>query len=129
MKKIKAHYNWARWIVFCPDCALEGKTMAAEVTDDNVFVCPEEYPDILAKTLLPNPRMAGAFNSVPDIILREETKEKAIAEGNAYQVEMPAKKIKTEIERILRARPREGRNWQPGVPLEDMIEENKERGV
>ena len=129
MKKIEAHYNWSRWIAICPNCAAEGKTMAAEVSPGDVFVCPEEYPDVLAKTLVPNPRMAGAFNSVPDAVLREETRQKAIADGNTWQVVFPAKKNKTEIERVLRARPRDGRNWQPGTTLEELIEENKERGV
>ena len=127
MKTVDAQYNWARWIVICPTCLKDGRTAAVEVKPGDVFVCPEEYPDLLAKTLVPNPRMPGAFNSVADILLRAEARGKAESDGNAFQVVFP--KDKTKIECILRMRPREGRNWWPGVPLSDLVHENAERGV
>lgn len=98
-----------------------------EVTPGDHFICPEEHPDILAKTLVPNPRVAGAFNAVPDLALREEAKKKAVDQDDAFEVVFP--KNKAEIERILRVRPREGRNWWQGVPIEDLVRENQERGV
>lgn len=127
MEKIYAQYNWARWIVICPVCAEDGGKVAVEVKPGDVFACPEEYPDLLAKTLVPNPRVKGALNSVPDIQLREDAMKQAEADGNVYQVVFP--QDKAEIERVLRVRPRAGRNWWQGVPMRELIDENKERGV
>jgi hypothetical protein len=127
MEQVYAEYNYARWIVKCPKCLLEGIQSAMEVKPGDIFVCPEEHPNILATALVPNPRINGAFNSVADLVLRAETRQAAIAAGEAYEVIFPEEKA--EIERILRVRTRDGRNWWQGVPLTDLIAENIERGV
>lgn len=127
MEPVYAEYNYARWIAKCPKCLLEGIQSALEVKPGDIFVCPEEYPNILATALVPNPRISGAFNSVADLVLRSETRQAAIEAGEAYEVIFP--EDKAEIERILRVRTRDGRNWWQGVPLTDLIAENIERGV
>ena len=127
MDKIPAHMNHGRWIAFCPACAASGVTVALMVKPGNIFVCPEEYPDTLAKTLVPNPRVKGAFNSVPDEGLREEARERAIRDGVAYEIAFPAN-IK-EIEKILRARPASARNWDPGTTIDELKQGNIDHGV
>lgn len=117
MEQIYAHFNHGRWIAFCPKC-----NTASVVTPNSPMVCAGEYPNLLAKTLVPNPHMAGAFNSVPDEFLRREARQAALDAGEAYEVIFPAEKA--EIEKILRARPVHGRNWFPGVSLSELIEEN-----
>lgn len=122
-----AQYNSARWIVLCPACLEQGIQAALEVKPGDVFICPEEHPNILATTLMPNPRMEGAFNSVADTVLRTEARQAAITAGESYEVIFPAEKA--EIERVLRVRPRAARNWFAGIPLSDLLAENIERGV
>ena len=127
MEQVYAEYNSARWIAICPGCLAQGIQAAMEVKPGDVFICPEEHPNIMAITLVPNPRMPGAFNSVADTALRTEARQAAIGAGEAYEVIFPAEKA--EIERVLRVRPRAARNWWAGVPLSDLIAENIERGV
>lgn len=127
MKQTHANYNHARWIAICPHCAQDGKTAALEVQPGDVFICPECHPQVLAKTLLPNPRMAGAFNSVPDVAARDEARQSALALGDCYEVIFPAEKA--QIEKALRMRPAHARNWFPGVSLQDIQDENRERGL
>lgn len=124
---IYAQYNHARWVAICPRCLLAGKTVALEVRIGDVFVCPEEYPNLMAKTLVPNPRMPGAFNPVADVVLQREARQSALASGNCYEVIFPEEKA--EIERVLRVRPAYGRNWFQGVSLRDLIEENERIGI
>lgn len=127
MEQVYAEYNSARWIAICPTCLVQGIQAAMEVKPGDVFICPEEHPNIMAITLVPNPRLPGAFNSVADTALRTEARQAAIGAGEAYEVIFPAEKA--EIERVLRVRPRAARNWWTGVPLSDLIAENIERGV
>jgi hypothetical protein len=127
MKIIFAQYNHGRWIGICPFCKQQGEIVALEVKPGDIFVCPNEYPNLLAKTLIPNPRVPGAFNSIPDKPLQEETHHAAVKAGNGYEVDFPSEK--KEIERLLRYRPLQGRNWFPGVTLDDLRLENKERGL
>ena len=127
MQKIQAYINHGRWIANCPQCAELGLTAAQIVQPGDVFVCSEEYSDMLAKTLVPNPRIPGAFNSVPDHVLREQAKQQAIAAGNAYEVVFPANKVRIEGE--LRKRPAHARNWDPATTLEELQDENNRNGV
>jgi hypothetical protein len=127
MKKVIAEFNHARWIALCPDCLKQGIQSALEVKPGDVFVCPEEHPNLLATTFVPNPRMPGAFNSVPDVILRRETLRAALDAGEAYQVTFPADKA--QIERALRMRPRNAQNWFPGTTVAELLDENERRGV
>lgn len=124
MEKILAEMNHGRWIAICPKClSEEGIISAMEVKKGDVFICSEEYPNIMATALVPNPRIKGAFNSVPDSVLREETKNQVIADGNAYQVEFPLDAV--EIETVLRARPRHARNWSKETTIEELKSENE----
>lgn len=127
MRIIYAEYNCARWIALCPVCRAQGIQSALEVKPGDIFVCPEEYPNLLATTLVPNPRMPGALSSVPDRVLREETRQAAVATGDVFNVEFPANK--SDIERALRMRPRHARNWSPGTTVADLENENSQRGV
>ncbi len=127
MKQGYAEYNHGRWIFICPACQEVGILSAMEVHPGEPVICAEEHPDILAKTLVPNPRVHGAFNSVPDEPLREEARRKAIEAGDAYEVIFPRDHEK--IEQVLRLRPVAARNWWPGVKLQDLKRENVERGV
>lgn len=127
MEKILAEVNHGRWISFCPACSLKGMTVAMIVEPGKPFVCPEEFPNTLATTLVPNPRVKGAFNTVADEALREETRNLAIADGNAYEVNFPANK--KEIEEALRVRPVVNRNWYAPKTVDDLRRENIENGV
>lgn len=127
METIFAVINHNRWIAICPRCQAIGSLQAIEVKPGDIFVCPGEHPEILAKTFIPNPRMKGAFNSVPDEILREETRQLAIAQGNAYRVEFPGNA--KQIIEALRVRPVHARNWEPGTTLKELRSENARNGA
>lgn len=122
-QSIYAEYNHGRWVAICPACLQQGVQIASEVRVGDVFVCPTDYPNLLAQTLVPNPRMNGAFNPVADTVLREETRQRAIADGAAHEVIFPSGK--NEIERLLRVRPLHARNWFPGVTVEELQQENE----
>lgn len=123
METIYAEYNHGRWVAICPACLQEGLQVASVVKAGDVFICPNDYPDLMATTLMPNPRVKGAFDPIPDQPLREETRQRAIEKGVAYQVVFPAEK--SEIEHILRARPVHARNWSPGSTLAELRNENE----
>ncbi len=127
MKKVKAQLNHGRWVVVCPACLLQGVTVAAEVGFGDVFVCPEEHPNLLATALIPHKKMKGAFVSVADEQLRAEAKKSAVDAGDCYEVEFPDDKV--VIERVCRKRPVAARNWTPDILLAQLIEENTLRGV
>lgn len=126
MRKINAQMNHGRWIVICPDCAEQGMTVAMEVVPGVPFVCPQEHSNLLATTLVPNPRVKGAFNSIPDLVLREETRRSAVEAGSAFEVVFPPEK--KEIERLLRLRPIPNRNWTDAT-LDELRRGNAERGL
>lgn len=125
MPAIYAEYNHGRWVAVCPDHLAQGLQIAEQLKPGDKYVCPVDYPDLYATTLIPNPRMKGAFNSVPDTHLREETRAKAIADGAAQEVIFP--EDWREIEAALRTRPVHARNWKPGTTLEEIQAENKRR--
>lgn len=120
---IYAEFNHGRWVAICPNCLREGMQVASVVKIGDVFICPNDYPNLLATTLVPNPRVAGAFNPVPDQPLREETHQAALLAGEYYEVVFPAEK--SEIERVLRVRPVHARNWFVGVTLAELQDENE----
>lgn len=126
METINAQMNYGKWIAICPRCAAQGLTAAMEILPGALFVCPEENPDLLATTLIPNPRMQGAFISVPDLLLREETHRAAVAAGSAFEVVFPPEK--EEIERLLRRRSLPNRNWIDGT-LDELRRGNAEQGL
>jgi hypothetical protein len=126
-KQIHAQYNHGRWIAICPVCAEDGIVSALEVEAGSVFVCPGEYPQIGAETYIPNPRMEGALDRVPDHALREEARRSAIEAGNCYDVIFPPER--REIEAILRYRPLHARNWFAGTTVEELHRENEKRGL
>jgi hypothetical protein len=127
MEKVYAEFNHARWIVRCPACAAQGVISAMVVVPGDVFICPEEYPDILATAFAPHPSMPGKFSSVTDDAMRQTARQTAIEAGMAYEIIFPAEK--EQIERELRMRPRRARNWFPGVTLAEMQIENEAQGV
>lgn len=116
---INAIYNHGRWVALCPQCLEQGSQVAELVKFGGVFICPVDYPDLYATTLVPNPRVKGAFNSVPDQPLREETRQRAIDEGAAQTVIFPENW--KEIENDLRTKPVHERNWHPVVAHERMV--------
>ena len=121
--QIFAEYNHGRWVAICPDHQAQGMTIAEVVHCGDVFICPEDYPDLHATTLMPNPRIKGAFNIIPDTPLREETRARAIADGAAHEVLFPDDW--KEIEAVLRLRPVHARNWQPGTTLAELKSVNE----
>lgn len=120
---IYAELNHGRWVACCPACLKEGLQVASIAKVGEPFICPNDYPNLLATTLMPNPRVPGAFNPVPDLPLQEETRQAVLKTGDYYEVIFPAEK--SEIERILRARPVHARNWFNGVTLEELQNENE----
>jgi len=127
MEKIYAEFNHARWIARCPACAAQGIISAMLVTPGDVFICPEEHPDILASAFSPHPTLPGAFTSIADPAKRQAARQAAIEAGAVYEVIFPDEK--TQIERALRVRPRGARNWFPGVTLVEIESENVVQGV
>jgi hypothetical protein len=125
MKQVLAEINHDRWIIFCPTCAAQGVLSALEVIPGKLVVCPEEYPNILARAFVPHPRIKGAFTSIDDAQTRDEAYQQAVADGNAFKVVYPDEKVK--IESALRERPRSARNWWQGVSAAELVEENKKR--
>jgi hypothetical protein len=91
------------------------------------MVCPHEYPDTLATTMVPNLRMKGAFLVAADEELRTETRERAVSDGNFYDVVYPWNRF--EIENVLRLRPVAARNWSEPTTVDELRQENVERGV
>ena len=124
---INAEVNHGRWIAFCPVCRDQGMVVALIVEPGVPFVCPEEFPETLATTMVPNPRVKGAFNTVPDEAARQEARELAISRGKAFEVLFPANK--KEIEDVLRVRPVAARNWYSPKTADDLRRENVENGV
>lgn len=120
---IHAIYNHGRWVAVCPGCLEQGLQVAEVVKPGDLFICPNDYPDLHATTLMPNLRVKGAFNPVPDQPLREETRLKAIAEGAAQEILFPENW--KEIEDTLRTRPVHARNWQPDTTLEELLAESE----
>ena len=120
---IVAEYNHGRWIAICPACLAQNMQVAEVVKPGDVFICPIDYPNLYATALMPNPRVPGAFNQVPDQPLREETRQKAIAEGAAQEIIFP--QDWQAIESELRRRPVHARNWQPGTTLQEIKEANE----
>lgn len=121
--KIFAEFNHGRWVTVCPVCLQEGLQVASLIKAGDVFICPNDYPNLLATTLMPNPRVPGAFNPIPDEPLRNETHQTALAAGDWYEVIFPAEKA--EIEHTLRMRPVHARNWFTGVTLAELQDENE----
>lgn len=126
MDTIHAQFNHGRWIAICPACAAGGTISALQVKPGDLFICPEEHPDLLAMTYMPNPRKAGAFDMVPDEAKREEARQTALRQGAAYEIIFPAEKA--QIEAALRPRPIAARNWH-GESVADLLAENQERGI
>ena len=127
MEKIFAEFNHGRWIAICPRCQAVGIIAALDVKPGDFFVCPEEYPNIVATMLVPHPRVKGAFNAVPDPELRLKTRSMAFQQNGAYEIVFP--EDAAEIVTTLRVRPVHARNWQPGTTLEELQNENKTYGV
>lgn len=128
MKTINAILNHGRWVALCPSCAANGVTSAALVSEkDALFICAEEYPDILATMNTPHPRRKRAFITVADEETRKEARQTALEAGAAYEVIFPADK-KT-IDAALFKRPISARNWEPSHTLDDLLRENAERGL
>lgn len=127
MQKIYALYNHGRWIAICPACTAIGLIAASIVRPGEFFVCAEEYPDITATMLIPNPNQSGTFIAAPNQVLREQTKQQAIEASNVYEVIFPDQK--KEIERVLRYRPVPSRNWEPGTTMDELTAENTAHGV
>lgn len=123
MPMIYAEFNHGRWVAVCPGHLEQGIQVAEQVKPGDVFICPADYPDLYAHTLIPNPRVKGAFNSVPDRPLREETRLQAISQGAAHEIVFPDDW--QEIENILRGRPVYARNWKPGTTLVELRLENE----
>lgn len=124
METTDAFYNHGRWVAGCPKCAEEGRLVALQVKPGDLFVCPEEHPNLLAVTFIPNLRVKGAFNPIPDEALRKETFEQAVERGEGYEVIFPREW--TSIEAALAGRPRAARNWFPGITIESIRAENEE---
>lgn len=119
--------NHGRWMAKCPACATIGATVALLVKPGDVFICPEEYPDLMARMLVPHSTKKGAFLSVSDEDARKTAREIALREGDYYEIEFPENK--SDIERILRNRPVSARNWNIETTAEELRAENFAHGV
>lgn len=117
--KIKAYYNHGRWVADCPNC-----NSAEQVNDSTVFICSEEYPYV---------SYAGKSKADVDphrVMLIHEGKQslaKAKQDNEIYDIVFP--EFRSEIERVLSARPPVNRNWLIGETIDDLVEQNRAHGI
>lgn len=122
-KKAKARFNHGRWIADCPDCL-----GAENVSPGDKFICGNEFPNkhaYLYKRIKTN--KGDRYRRVADIAKRKRAEADAVALGKRYAITWP--KEKDEIEQVLRMRPVENMNWEPGETLADLRQENEEHGI
>lgn len=127
-KKVKARYEWGRWIADCPDCP----NSAEDVKPGDEFLCGTEFPHkhatLFQKIQVQHgKKLADRYAKVPDAIAREQAWARGIVLGRVYKVVFP--RNKKDIERVLRMRPVKNQNWSPGETLADLQRENKEHGI
>ena len=114
-----AYMNNGQWIMNCPRCDTPLPCW------DTGVVCPQCYPDIMARAL--RPLRNGDLRPVPDQELIEAARATAQAADDEYFPLYPSER--NQIERILRMRPApKNMNWIPEETLEDLKSQNLEHG-
>jgi hypothetical protein len=122
-KKAKARFNHGRWIADCPDCL-----GAENVSPGEKFICGNEFPNKHAHLYKKVKTKKGdRYIRGPDIAKRKRAAADAAAQGKRYSVVWP--KDAEEIVQVLRMRPTENMNWEPGETLADLRRENEEHGI
>lgn len=97
------------------------------VYPNELFVCYQCYPGVLATDIVPKPGAPGKYMQAPDFMTRASARRQAEADGQAYEVIFPDSRA--EIEAVLRSRPSKYMNWRPGETVELLIAENEMLGV
>jgi hypothetical protein len=116
---LTAYLNGGRWKFHCPKCK---SVLPAE---EKGVVCPSCHPEIRAVAMKPIP--GGLLRPVPDVELREETRQKARLAGEEYVPIFPVEK--EQIEKITRLRSNVANiNWEPGESLADLLTQNVAHG-
>lgn len=116
---IQAFFMNGRWLVKCPKCNNIHRA------DGNTLVCPACWTGLNAQKIVID--KFGAMVPAPHVEMIFETRDKAIAAGELYEIAYPANKA--EIEHILRVREIENMSWLPGESIEQLIQENIEHGL
>jgi len=114
--KIKAFMNHGRWMGKCPRC------QNIHVLDGDTLVCPACWKGLKAQKFETDGY--GALVAVPHVQLIFETRDKAKAAGEEYEIEYP--KDKEQIMKVLRKREIHNMNWLPHETLDSLIAENAE---
>jgi hypothetical protein len=96
-KQLPAFMEFGVWMVVCPVCGTHVKID----TITHTAVCTYCNPSLLAMAL--QPIQGGLFRPVADVLLREETRKKALEAGSVFDAAYPEEKV--QIEAVLRERP------------------------
>lgn len=119
MDQPQAFMNHCRWIFRCPRCQT-----ALEAKEEGV-VCGVCWPQARATALTQT--ADNLLRPVPDRELRSKALEEARQAGEMWMPTFPAER--SEIEAILRMRPLPSQmNWSPVETVEDLRQQNLERG-
>lgn len=105
--KLTPIMNYGRWLVICP--AHPGGGIVEVRPEDKEFICPLEYPGIIAvRRILQNGRIVLA----PDTQARKAARSKAEQDGAIHEIVFPSDYLAIEDE--MKLLPVSERNWTGG---------------
>lgn len=125
MESIITYYNRGRWIATCPVCreALEVKR------GQSTFICTVCFPALRAMGYTQHTDKRGKviLRPCPDVDARAAAKAKAEQAGRVYRLIFPGDA--KDMEKVMRKRPLDKRNWIPGETLQDLKAQNMAHGL
>lgn len=119
MTTIIVSINHGRYIAQCPKCYSSHVVEQAQST----LVCPACWKGLNAVKF--GEDMFGALVQVPHTEMIFYTRDQAAASEEEYSLALPD----PQIMEILRPRPVENMNWEPGETIEFLQEENAAHGL
>ena len=116
MKRIKARYNFGRWIWDCPICRAGNVIRPI----NKMAFCGDCYEDKAARK---QSVLNGIIIEGIDKSKQDNAKRKAWAENRVYKISFP--RNHKAIIKVLRPRKTEHQCWEVGESIEDLENENK----
>lgn len=124
MAQVDAYVNWGRWVFDCPKC-----NTCNEIKGRKKVVCLSDYPELGAVMHVKSSGTRGVHGFVPiaDLEAREIGRDRAMQQGEEYQVVYKVNKEK--VDKLLHPRHIRNSHWYPHESLADLRQENDEHGV
>lgn len=121
MESIVVYHNHGRWLATCPVCREANEVKRGQST----LICIVCNPGIKAMGYVPHTDRRGKviLRPCPDVDARAEAKAKA----RVYRLIFPADA--KDMEKVMRKRPLDKRNWIPGETLQDLKAQNIAHGL